>query len=96
MGHVDPTGRSGGIVLSPAGPDSWRAIDTSYPLSDARCLLAYVETIGHRYLVLSLIPPLGGVTEVETLSAAEAVVRDLRDHASQSTGPSGVDQRRTT
>ena len=96
MGHIDPAGRSGGgITLAQAGPDSWRAIDTAYPLSDARCLLAYVETIGDRYLVLSLIPPIGGVTEVATLSAAESVVRDLRDRA-HSPGASRTDPRQPT
>ena len=66
------------IVLTPAGPGAWRAIDPSYPTEDARCLLAYVESVGDRYLVLSLVPPLGGVTEVETLADAESAVQGLR------------------
>jgi hypothetical protein len=38
-----------------------------------------VESIGDRYLVLSLVPPLGGVTEVDTLADAEAAVQGLRE-----------------
>ena len=82
MAEFDPLQERDSITLCPAGPDAWRAIDTSYPLSDARCLLAYVEAIGDRYLVLSLVPPLGGVTEVDTLTAAETVVRHLQQHVS--------------
>lgn len=78
MTESDGGREPGPIVLSPAGPDAWRAIDSSYPLTDARCLIAYVEALGDRYLVLSLVPPLGGVTEVDTLAEAETVVRHLR------------------
>lgn len=67
------------ILLSPAGADSWRALDPAYPPTDARCLLAYVESIADHYLVLSLIPPLGTTFEVDTLSAGEAVIRTLHD-----------------
>jgi hypothetical protein len=73
------SGSSDRIVLSPAGPGAWRALDPTYPPEDARCLLAYVESVGDRYLVLSLVPPLGGVTEVETLADAEAAVQGLRE-----------------
>ena len=83
MDEFDPLRAPGPIALFPAGPDAWRAIDSSFPLTDARCLLAYVEAIGDRYVVLSLIPPLGGVTEADTLAAAEKVVHEL--HLSRGT-----------
>jgi hypothetical protein len=79
MGDLDPEAPRR-ITLLPTGADSWRAIDAAYPITDPRCLLAYVESIGDRYLVVSLVPPLGGVTEVDTLSAAEAVVRNHQQH----------------
>jgi hypothetical protein len=80
-----PTGSStpeDDVVLIEAGRDAWRAIDTRYPLSDARCLLAYVERSAGRYLVLSLIPPLGGITEADTLAEAGEVAQRLRPTAS--------------
>ena len=50
--------------------------------TDGRPLPAgYVESIGDRYLVISLIPPLGGVTEVETLADAVSAVEGLREGA---------------
>ena len=73
------------IVLSPAAPGAWRALDPSYPTEDARCLLAYIESVGDRYLVISLVPPLGGVTEVESLSDAQAAVQGLREGARRTT-----------
>ena len=79
MAGYHPSGSSDRIVLSPAGVGAWRAIDPSYPTEDARCLLAYVESVGDRYLVLSLVPPLGGVTEVDSFAEAEAAVQGLRD-----------------
>jgi hypothetical protein len=54
------------IVLSPAGEGSWRVLDKRFPASDARCLLAYVERVEAGYLVLSLVPPLGGLIEVSS------------------------------
>ena len=78
MAGLTPTGPSGRITLAPAGPDTWRALDSAYPSTDARCLLAFVESVDGHYVVLSLVPPLGGTTEVETLSEAEAVVEKLR------------------
>lgn len=77
MTQHDPA-RASRIALYRAGADSWRAIDPSFPLWDARCLLAHVEAVGDHYVVLSLVPPLGGVTEVATLSAAEDVVEQIR------------------
>ena len=50
-------------------------------------LLAYVESVGDRYLVISLVPPLGGVTEVETLADAEAAVEQLRAGAGRTSRP---------
>jgi hypothetical protein len=91
MNEFDPRRAPGPIELFPAGPDAWRAIDSSYPLTDARCLLAYVEAIGDRYVVLSLIPPLGGVTEVDTLAAAETVVWEL--HLSRGSAPTSSSRR---
>lgn len=88
MVEFDPSQQRGPVTLVPAGRDAWRAIDSSYPLTDARCLLAYIEAIGDRYLVLSLIPPLGGVTEVDTLAAAETVVRELRGNGMAQSGRS--------
>jgi hypothetical protein len=93
MAGYNSTEPSGRIVLSPAGPRGWRAIDPSYPTEDARCLLAYVESIGGRYLVLSLVPPLGGVTEVETLADAESAVQELRAGARHTTSPRITDAR---
>jgi hypothetical protein len=78
MSQDDAADRSTRVALYRAGPESWRAIDPSFPLWDARCLLAHVEAVGDHYVVLSLVPPLGGVTEVPTLAAAEDCVEELR------------------
>jgi hypothetical protein len=58
------------IVLSPAGEASWRVLDKRFPVSDARSLLAYVERVEAGYLVLNLVPPLGGLFEVSSLQDA--------------------------
>ncbi|GAA4044960.1 hypothetical protein [Agromyces indicus] len=77
MTQQEPPGASR-VALYRAGADSWRAIDPSFPLWDARCLLAHIEAVGDHYVVLSLVPPLGGVTEVASLSAAEECVEQIR------------------
>lgn len=81
---------SGSVVLSPAGPSGWRAIDSSYPLTDARCLLAYVEAVADHYLVLSLVPSLGGVTEVGTLAEAVTMIQQRRTRAAGAATSSGT------
>lgn len=73
-----PAEPTDGVVLLQADGSSWRAVDQSFPLSDARSLLAYIERSGDRYMVLSLVPPVGGVTETETLAEAEEIARRLR------------------
>ncbi len=81
MYDADSSRKPSSVTLIPAGRDSWRAIDRSYPLSDARCLLAYVEYTGGRYVIMSLVPPLGGVTEASSLAEVRELVRSLRTHS---------------
>lgn len=46
---MDVGGAPAAVLLSPTGEAGWRATDPSYPLTDARSLLAYVEAVAGRY-----------------------------------------------
>lgn len=92
---MDVGGAPAAVLLSPTGEAGWRATDPSYPPTDARSLLAYVEAEAGRYLVTSLVPPIGSVTEVGSLADARATIEAVlmpswNDGSARSTGARGV------